>query len=227
VYLFQLRNSAEVTNWLSTARYDIVANVPVGATKEQVNLMWQTLLKERFGLALHHESKQLQVDTLTVAKGGPKLKETDLGPNPDPFTPIEGPPKVDKNGSREMNGFGAIVTIFPDGRATMFAKGLTLADLATRLGQQLRHPVIDKTGLAGRYDFTLEYTPDLTGISLPRPPDAAGPSPGALSPGDSANEPRPDLAAAVEKQLGLKLSRAKAQLDVIVVDHAEKAPTEN
>ena len=164
-------------DWLSTARYDIVANIPLGATKEQVKLMWQSLLKERFGLMLHHESKEFQVDELTVAQGGPKLKETDLGPNPDPFTPVEGPPKFDKNGSREMNGFGAIVTIFPDRRATMFAKGLTLADLAIRLGQQLRHPVIDQTGLGARYDFTLEYTPDLTGISLPPPPSSAGPPP--------------------------------------------------
>jgi uncharacterized protein (TIGR03435 family) len=77
-------------DWLSTARYDIVANIPLGATKEQVKLMWQSLLKERFGLMLHHESKEFQVDELTVAQGGPKLKETNLGPNPDPFIPLEG-----------------------------------------------------------------------------------------------------------------------------------------
>jgi uncharacterized protein (TIGR03435 family) len=73
--------------------------------------------------------------------------------------------------------------------------------------------VIDKTGLTGRYDFTLEYTPDLSGMPLP--------------PGDTASEPGSSLPSAVEKQLGLKLSRAKAQLDVIVVDHAEKTPTAN
>jgi uncharacterized protein (TIGR03435 family) len=214
-------------DWLSTARYDVVTNVPSGATKRQVNRMWQSLLKERFRLALHHESKQFPVDELILAKGGPKLKESDLGLNPDPFTPAEGPPKFDKNGSPEMNGFGSIVRIFGDGRASMFAKGLTLADLAIRLGQQLGHPVIDKTGLAGRYDFTLEYSLDLTGLPLPRPPGAAGPAPGVAPLGDSTSDPRPDLAAALEKQLGLKLNRAKAQLDVIVVDHAEKAPTQN
>jgi len=213
--------------WLSTARYDIAANVPAGATKEQVNAMWQNLLKERFGVALHHESKEFQVDELTVARGGLKLKETDLGPNPDPFTPPDGPPR-NRNGTPEMNGFGAIVVIFPDGpRAQMTAKGLTLADLAARLGQQLHHPVIDRTGLTGRYDFTLEYTPDLSGVQLPVPlPGAGGPARAPGAPGDSASEPGSTLAAAVEK-LGLKLSRGKAQLDVIVVDHAERVPTEN
>jgi uncharacterized protein (TIGR03435 family) len=199
--------------WLSSARYDIVANVPSGATKEQVRVMWQNLLKDRFGVELHHESKEFQVDELIVAKSGLKLTPSDLGPNPDPFAPSGGPPSSDKNGNPEMNGFGAIVTVTPDRRARMFAKGLTLADIAFRFGQQLRHPVIDKTGLTGRYDFTLEYTPDLSGMPLP--------------PGDTASEPGSSLPSAVEKQLGLKLSRAKAQLDVIVVDHAEKTPTAN
>ena len=215
-------------DWLSTARYDIAANVPAGATKEQVNVMWQNLLKERFALALHHESKEFQVDELTVAKSGLKLKETDLGPNPDPFTPPEGPPKFDKNGAQEMNGFGAIVTIFPDGRARMVVKGLTLPDLATRLANTVRHPVIDMTGLTGRYDGALEFVLDLSGIQLPPPPPgAAGPAPATAGPTDGASDPGSSVAAAVEKQLGLKLTRAKAQLDVIVVDHAEKTPTQN
>ena len=63
-------------DWMNTERYDIVAKVPAGATKAQVNVMWQNLLKERFGMVLHHESKEFQVDELTVAKGGSKLKET-------------------------------------------------------------------------------------------------------------------------------------------------------
>jgi bla regulator protein blaR1 len=217
-------------DWLSTARYDIAANVPPGATKEQVDVMWQNLLKERFALAVHHESKEFQVDELTVAKGGLKLKETDLGPNPDPFAPPEGPNPF-KNGIPEMNGFGYIVMISADStgpRARAVAKGLTLADFAARLGQNLRHPVIDKTGLAGRYDFTLEYVPDLSGMQLPPPPlGAAGPPPSATASAVGASDPGSNLAAAVEKQLGLKLTRAKAQLDVIVVDRIEKTPAQN
>lgn len=205
-------------DWLATERYDIIAKVAAGATKAQVNVMWQNLLKERFGLAVHRESKEFQVEELTVAKGGPKLKETTLGPNPEPFTPIPGPQKPDKNGSLEMNGYGAIVTIFPDGpRARMDAKGLTMADFAARLGGMVRHPVLDQTGLNGRYDFVLEFTPDLTGVPMPLAPAGAG----------SASEPGTSAASAVERQLGLKLTAGKAMLDVIVVDRAEKTPTAN
>ena len=216
-------------DWLSTERYDIVAKVAPGTTQEEVNRMWQSLLRERFGLVLHHDSKIFQVDELTVAKGGSKLKDTDLDPQAEPFTPVGGPPGPDQNGLPKMNGSGAIVTIFPNGgapRAQMAAKGLTSSDVAIRLGNILRRPVLDKTGLTGRYDFVLEFTPDLSGISLPPPPVAAGGPPPAGF-GDNASDPGSNLVSAVEKQLGLKLTSGKAMLDVIVVDHAEKIPTEN
>jgi uncharacterized protein (TIGR03435 family) len=213
-------------DWLSTERYDIIAKIPEGATKEQVNVMWQNLLKARFGLTLHHESKEFQVDELTVAKGGPKLKPTDLDPNPDPFNPLDGPPKVDNNGLREMNGWGSIATIFPGGTGAtvrMQAKGLTLPDIASRLAGPVGHPVIDKTGLAGRFDFTFEYQ-----MSLPPLPGAPpAPAPTALNPADAATEPGSSLPSVAEKQLGLKLTRGKALLDVIVVDHVDKIPAEN
>jgi uncharacterized protein (TIGR03435 family) len=208
-------------DWLATERYDIVAKVPAGATKAQVNVMWQNLLKERFGMVLHHESKELPVDELTVAKGGSKLKET-ADPNIEPFTPVAGPPRVDKNGVPEMNGSGAIVTIFPTANgatARMVAKGLPSSDIAGRLAASRRRPVIDKTGLTGKYDFILEFALDTTGIPLP---------PGFPTQAENnASDPGSDIAAAVEKQLRLKLTSTKGKLDVIVIDHAEKTPTEN
>jgi len=209
-------------DWMNTERYDIVAKVPAGATKAQVNVMWQNLLKERFGMVLHHESKEFPIDEMTIAKGGSKLKETDLPPDAESFTPSAGPPKLDKSGAREMNGFGAIVTIFPGANgatASMRAKGLPSSDIAIRLANLLRRPVIDKTGLTGKYDFVLEFTPDLSGIALP-----AGFS---AQDGNNASDPGTNIASAVEKQLGLKLTPAKGKLDVIVVDRAEKIPTEN
>jgi uncharacterized protein (TIGR03435 family) len=227
VQVFQIN----APDWLSTARYDIAANVPAGATKEQVNVMWQNLLKERFGLVLHHESKEFQAEALTVAKGGPKLKPTELDPGAEPFTPVlDGPPKIGKNGLPEMNGTGLIVTISPSTSGTiarMVGRGLTLPDIAAKLGQQLRHPVVDNTGLTGRYDFTLEYALDLSGNPpAVLPPGAAGP---AVSAGtqDSASEPGSNVNSALEKQLGLKLTGSREKLDVIVVDHAERTPTEN
>ncbi len=213
--------------WLATERYDIAAKIPAGATKEQVRIMWQNLLKERFGMALHHESKEFQADELTVAKSGLKMNETDLPADAGPFAPVDGPPKFDKNGMPAMKGSGAIVMISttPGGAtARMNAKGLSSSEIASRFAQNLRRPVIDKTGLTGRYDFVLEYTPDLSGVVLPSPP------PGVVAPAGPepvASEPGSNLPSAVEKQLGLKLTSTKAKLDVIVVDHAEKVPTGN
>ena len=207
-------------DWLSSARYDIAAKVPAGATREQVSVMWQNLLKDRFGLVLHHESKELPVEVMTIAKGGAKLKET-ADPTIEPFTP-DGSRKFDKNGAPEMNGSGAIVMISLNGNqptARMVARGLSLPEIAAKLGQNLHRTVIDRTGLSGKYDFTLQFTPDLSGFPVP---------PGLPSaPADAASEPAANVAAAVEKQLGLKLTSARERLDVIVVDHAGKMPTEN
>jgi uncharacterized protein (TIGR03435 family) len=181
--------------------------------------MWQNLLKERFGLVLHREPREFQAEALTVARGGPKLKPTDLDPGAEPFTPtLDGPPKAGK--LPDMNGTGLIVTISPGAGgmiARMFGKGLTLPEIAAKLGQQLRHPVVDKTGLTGRYDFTLEYTLDPALL----PPGAAG------APDNSASEPGSNLNYALEKQLGLKLTASREKLDVIVIDHVERTPTEN
>ena len=129
-------------DWMNTERYDIAAKVPTGATKTQVNVMWQNLLKERFGMVLHHESKDFQVEELTVAKGGSKLKETS-DPNIEGFTPAAGPPKLDKNGFPEMNGSGAIFMIFVNANnptARMIAKALPSSDIATRLADSYVAP---------------------------------------------------------------------------------------
>jgi uncharacterized protein (TIGR03435 family) len=156
-----------------------------------------------------------------VAKGGLKMKQTELPADAEPFTPDS--VKPGKNGTPDFSGTGLIVRLFPGpngGSAQMVAKGLTMAEIAVKFGQAQRHPVIDKTGLTGRYDFTVEYTLDLTGLL---PPTGLPPSP---APG-VASDPGSDFPSAVEKQLGLKLTSGKANLDVIVVDRAQKTPTEN
>ena len=212
-------------DWLASTRYDIVARVPAGATKEQALTMWQDLLKNRFALAIHHESKELPVHILTVAKGGSKLRPT-ADPQVEPFTSWN----FDKNGSADMNGSGAILMVTPkDGVMTahMFARGLSMAEIATRFGQSLRHMVLDRTGLTGKYDFSLEFIPDMSGV--PPPPAGLAPPPGvpAMPSVPNADQPGSNLASAVEKQLGLKLTSRRETVDVIIVDHIEKTPREN
>ncbi len=114
--------------WLDTERYDILVKLPAGATKEQVNVMWQSLLAERFGLMLHHEPKEFQVEELVVGKNGAKLKETAV----DPAAELDpGPPKF-KDG--ELSGPGFVTTIMANGQAHTMAKGQTLSRLTTLLG---------------------------------------------------------------------------------------------
>jgi uncharacterized protein (TIGR03435 family) len=202
--------------WLNSERYDIVAKVPAGATNEQVKLMWQNLLAERFGVVLHHESKEFQVEELMIAKGGHKLKETavDAAALLDP-----GPPKFEKSG--ELAGPGYVTTFMVNGQAHTEAKGQPLSKLTAMFGNTLGRPVIDKTGLTGKYDFSIDFHFDPRGLGLPPPPG------GPAAPADSATEPGPDLAAAVQQQLGLRLVAGKANLDVLVVDKAGKIPTAN
>ncbi len=184
-------------DWLNTERYDIVAKLPGGATKEQVSLMWQNLLAERFGLVLHHELKEFQVEELVVGKGGPRLKET----AEDPAAPLPpGPPRL-KDGALLSPGVVSMISPGPPPKVHTVARAQPLSQLAAMLSNQLNRPVLDKTGLAAKYDFTLDY--NLNGLQA--------------SP-DNAGEPGLDLAAAVQQQLGVRLVAGKASIDVLVVD---------
>jgi uncharacterized protein (TIGR03435 family) len=208
--------------WMTTERYDIIAKVPPGTTKEQVNAMWQNLLAERFGVVVHHESKEFQVEELVVAKGGPKLKETaeDLT-RPQP----PGPPQL-KNGELLSPGVVSMVSPGPSARFHTVARAQPISQLASMLSNSLNRPVLDKTGLTGKYDFTLDY--NVSGLALPPPPPGPpGPGPAAAAPGDTASDPGRDFATAVQQELGLKLVASKAKIDVVVIDKVEKMPTAN
>ena len=132
--------------WLDTERYDIVAKVPAATSKEQVNLMWQNLLAERFGVKLHHESKEFQVQELVVGKDGQKMKESAENPN-EPAPPV-GPPTFDKNGSLSSPGFVIMMmmgTNGPTARATSKSQPISrltamlTTQVTSRAGQDRPH----------------------------------------------------------------------------------------
>jgi uncharacterized protein (TIGR03435 family) len=194
--------------WMDSERYDIVAKVPAKATKDQVGLMWQNLLAERFALTLRHEPREFQVEELVIAKGGPKLKET----SEDPAAVMSPEPPRLKDGA--LSAPGMVITIMPGANganAHSVARAQPIARLTAMMSGQIGRPVLDKTGMAGHYDFTLDFT-------MPLPGQGAG---------DSASEPGLDLAAAVQQQLGLRLVANKAKLDVLVIEKADKVPTAN
>jgi uncharacterized protein (TIGR03435 family) len=186
--------------WMDTARYNVVARIPPGADRRQFGLMQQKLLAERFGLQVHFEKKDMTVYELTVAKGGPKLAESQepAAGNPEAaWRPPAGGPPV-----RAM--------------ARVNRKGESIAELANFLSNQLGQPVTDATGLSGRYDYGLSFLMEPGGR-------AAGPT------ASNGPEPEfgVSLIDAVRDQLGLRLEKKKGQADVLVVDHAEKVPIEN
>ena len=197
--------------WIDQDEYDVETRVPPGATKVQFQEMLRNLLFERFKLTVHHETKLLRVYELVVAKNGPKLKES--SPSATTAAGVSGLQK-------DANGFPVI----PPGRAGLissFGPGLqshwtaqqqSMTQLTVALHQPnaVPDPVVDKTGLNGKYDFTLEYTMQATGRAA-TPDDVLGPS----------------VFEAVQQQLGLLLVETKAPFDVVVIDHAERVPAQN
>ena len=243
--------------WLDSEQFDIMAKVPGGATKEQVKLMLQNLLAERFKLTLHRETKELPMYALAVGSKGPKLKDSTVTDTPPTFDsqPREGgrgeagaqraappPPllsgpgkgmKIAPDGCPEAPPIaGNFMMMTPNG-ACMISNGQTMDDLATQLSNRLDRPVIDQTGLKGKYDLRLRY--DLSSMPAGRGGSnmvkgGAGPGPAG---GDPANriapdgEPPPSIFNALQEQLGLKLDARKGPVDLLVIDHLEKTPTEN
>jgi uncharacterized protein (TIGR03435 family) len=202
-------------DWLDAERYDIAARIPPGTTKEQFTLMLQNLLTERFKLAVHHMTKHLSLYELVVAKNGPKLRRGVDDPSAPPPSVPGAPPPPGKNGLPIVQpGHFAIMAM--NGRLHIEARQLSMARLADMLANQLNRPVWDKTGLSGEYDYSLEFAPEGLGGAVTLPADNPVGERDALS-----------LFAAVQEQLGLKLQKKTGAIDVLVIDHADKVPTEN
>ncbi len=224
-------------NSLDDVHFDILVKVPPGATKEDVRVMLQNLLADRFGMKVHHEEKEMQAYALTVAKSGAKLKPSvEAPPTADGAAPSgpPGPPKMDKNGFPQFPAGGrGMMVMGMNGKMRMTAAQETISQLCDFLGNQLARPVIDQTGLPAKYDFNLEFAPEgmmgRGGMAPPPPPPPGG---GGLAGGDpgglaGSSDPAPTLIGAIQEQLGLKLEPKKLPVDIVIVDHIEKTPTEN
>jgi uncharacterized protein (TIGR03435 family) len=194
--------------WVKSLRFDLEAKVDAAdAAKlkelkiEERSQMLQPLLVERFGLKFHHETRQLPVYSLVVAKGGVKLKES---------------PPGETSGTQRMN---KIINTSPEG-IHVEGNGSKMESLAHLLSSQVGRTVLDKTGLTGIYDYKLNWTPE--NMPLPMAGGPGGPAPGgdgASAPSDSSGA---SLFTALQEQLGLKLESAKGPVDVIVIDHIDK-----
>ena len=217
--------------WMMEERYEVIANVPPGTTKEEFQLMLQRLLQERLGLVARRETRQMRGYRLVVAKDGARL--TKSGGKPDNSS--DEPGVVVKGGVAEFSKYapsGELMTLDSRGspQITLRGRSETMEWLAGRLSSRLKVPVMDATSVEGRYDFSITYaaTPDVLGPPTGRPV-MQGPAPPAPESAEAAAPSSlPSLWEAIEKQLGLKLEQVRSvPVDVLVLEKANKVPSEN
>jgi uncharacterized protein (TIGR03435 family) len=151
--------------------------------------MFQKLLADRFQLKFHRDTKELSAYVLTVAKSGPKMTKSDADAN-------------------------ALPALFFRALGALTVQNATMDDFAHLMQSAvLDRPVVDQTGLPGKWNFLLKWTPDESqfggmGVKVPPPSDAI--------------DAPPPLFTAIQEQIGLKLDAGKAQVGVLVLDHVEK-----
>jgi uncharacterized protein (TIGR03435 family) len=203
-------------DWGKTQTYDIqgkMSEVDAAAFKSlgkddqdaRRQQMLQSLLEERFHLKVHREQKQVPDYDLVVAKGGPRLKDGGVDPN--------GPKDRDGNPMR-----GSFMRMSGPGKVQ--AQNLGMEQLANYLSQPMAgvgRMVVDKTGLTGKYNFSLEFAPDFSMMKPPPGPMTAPPPPDITG---------PSIYTALQEQLGLKLQPGTGTIDAVVVDHVEH-PSDN
>ena len=174
--------------WIKTERYDIVATASGAASDDDMKLMLRKLLIDRFQMTVHVERKELPVYALVVAKGGTKLLHESENAG---------------RSNMQMSGGGVVFT------------GVTMAELVDDISHmrvaEMDRPVVDNTGLKGRYDFTVRLFGTQEEMMA------------ALNKGDFGSS----IFTLIQEQLGLKLEPQKLPLDMVVVEKAEKVPTEN
>lgn len=211
-------------DWISSDRFDVAATLPAGSKQSQVPEMLQALLEQRFELKIHREKKEFPIYAVVLGKGPLKVKE--VAPSDDDRKPSD-PVNAQAGGSA-----AGVKVDLGNGRSWSFVpnrfevKKLTMDEFAGYLERFADRSIVDMTGLTGRYDFGFDINPEDYQPMLIRSAIAAGVSlpPRALKLAEESSSA--SLSDALE-QVGLKLEPRKAPLDVIVVDSANRMPTEN
>jgi uncharacterized protein (TIGR03435 family) len=186
-FAYELTSDAQLVgpDWNRSVRFDIVALAPPTTLPEQLHRMTQDLLAERLHLVLRREQRVLRYLALVVGKNGAKLEPAKPDPPPNPGPQLRG--RISHN-------------------------QMSMALLASLLSRFERQTIVDQTGISGRFDVKLEWSPD----KIFAPEDFTAPPP-----------ERPGLFAAIQEQLGLKLESRRGPLEVLIVDQAAKIPEGN
>ncbi len=206
--------------WLNEAKFDIAATLPAGVARKRVLEMIQSLLEDRFKMALHRESKEFPVYAIVLGKGPLNLKkspedgETGAAPADSVNVTVSG---GGRSGAVADLGGGSSIS---SANGRLEGKRVTLRQMADQISGYMDRPVVDMTGLQGTYDIAVQYSLDelrnmlkANGVYRPIPDSAADGFPGSLMDSFQA--------------LGLKLESRKAPLEILVIDRIEKTPTQN
>jgi uncharacterized protein (TIGR03435 family) len=214
-------------DWMASERWDITAKLADGSDPKQIPKMLQALLRDRFQMKMHRETKQFPVYGLIVGKGGLKLKDSPA----DPVAEGGQPPNQSVNVAPAARGAGTVVNYGNGSYLTLGdnkfeGKKLPMAIIAGALARFADRPVVDMTDLKGSYNFAMEFSPEDFRAMMIRAAIAQGSvvSPDASKLVDASSSDT--LFNAVEK-LGLKLESRKAPIEMLVIDQALKTPTDN
>ncbi|MFZ0820814.1 MAG: M56 family metallopeptidase [Candidatus Acidiferrales bacterium] len=216
-----------IPDWANSARFDVEAKMDASVADALNKLnpdqrkiarahMLQALLADRFKLVLHRETRNLPIYLLVIAKNGPKLKEP---PSGETYPTIGDPDHPNPNLPRTMAGMMGMGG-GSEGTLKITSYGAPFPNFAKMLSGPLWHNIVDKTGLTGKYDFTLQWTPD--GASAPAAGGGDGAQSGTGVPSVSEPSSWPSIFTAIQQQLGLKLEPAKGPVEIIVIDHVER-----
>ena len=210
-------------DWIDTERYTVAATIPDGAPQVAVFVMIENLLKDRFKLVTHRETRELPVYNLALARSDRRLgqafkesssecqaalRESEARRRAAPTSATPAVPPAIKECLSVLLGWGMVST-----------RGTPIGTLVNFLTQSVGRPVIDRTDLTAFYDLTLKWAPDQNGSPAP-----FGLPAGVLpiAPPPAADPDAPDIFTAVQEQLGLKLEAGRGPVEVVVIDRLEK-----
>ena len=204
IQLFQITGGP---GWVDSDLFDIAAKPQASAEHEQVMLMLQSLLADRFQLVIRRDTREMPVYAMIAAKNGPKFKESNESD----------PNIIDLGGGGNPAGGASRPGVTKIRRGLLVSQEATMAGLAAHLSSILGRTVIDKTGLAGKYDLKVEWQPDENQVAMfqaMRVPEGFG--------APAADPMGPSLFAALQEQLGLKLEPEKGPVEMFVVERVGK-----
>jgi len=197
--------------WFDKERFDITAKIPPNTTTHQFQLMLQKLLADRFKLELHGENRTAVIYEVAIAKAGLKMKVSPA---------LEAPAPASGDFPTTAPAGSGLMEAYSEGKVELRGQRVTMRQIIMWLTEKTDRPIVDKTGLTERYDFTVSWTPENRAATGEAFPPGAGAGAVVVNVGDT-------IYSALERYLGLSLVPRKEPVETLVIDRLERVPTEN